>query len=98
MLREHRRLLAWRELDEHVSRRESTPPVDCAALEFLMPPLDTNLVQELRALLTDLRNASDDGRMLAERYTQILRGAVDEYCVEFDKRAEAILKKLDDAA
>lgn len=63
-----------------------------------MAEIDAAVVQELRALLTDLRNASDDGRMLASRYAEILRGAVDEYCTEFDKRAETLLKKLDEAA
>lgn len=63
-----------------------------------MRKMDDELVQELRDLLTDLRNASDDGRLLASRYAEILRGAVDEYCVEFDKRAEAILARMDEAA
>lgn len=63
-----------------------------------MAQLDPQLLQELRELLTDLRKAGDDGRMLAQRYAEILRGAVDEYCIEFDKRAEAILKKLEEIA
>ena len=63
-----------------------------------MHTVDQSTLQELRELLTDLRNASDDGRVLAHRYAEILRGAVDEYCVEFDKRAEALLKRLDEAA
>ena len=63
-----------------------------------MTHIDPALLQELRDLLTDLRNASDDGRMLAHRYAEILRGAVDEYCVEFDKRAESILARLEEAA
>ena len=63
-----------------------------------MSDIDAAVVDELRDLLTDLRNASDDGRLLAHRYAEILRGAVDEYCVEFDKRAEAVLAKLDKAA
>lgn len=63
-----------------------------------MPTLDPAVVDELRDLLIDLRNASEDGRMLAHRYAEILKGAVDEYCVEFDRRAEAVLKKLDEAA
>ncbi len=60
--------------------------------------MDQSTLEELRELLTDLRNASEDGRVLAHRYAEILRGAVDEYCVEFDKRAEALLKRLDEAA
>lgn len=63
-----------------------------------MPQIDPSVVQELKDLLTDLRNASEDGRMLALRYAEVLRGAVDEYCIEFDKRAEAVLKKLDELA
>lgn len=60
--------------------------------------MDESTLAELRELLTDLRSASDDGRLLAHRYAEILRGAVDEYCVEFDKRAEALLKRLEEAA
>ena len=63
-----------------------------------MKPLDESTLVELKALLADLRDASDDGRLLAQRYADILKNAVDEYCVEFDKRAEALLKRIDEAA
>jgi hypothetical protein len=55
-------------------------------------------VAEMRVLVTDLRDAARDGRMLVRRYADLLRATVDEYCTEFEKRAEAALKKLEDAS
>jgi signal transduction histidine kinase len=52
-------------------------------------------ISEVRQLISDLRDASQDGRHLAQRYAEILQNVVDEYCVEFEKRAEAALAKLE---
>lgn len=51
--------------------------------------------EEARLLVRDLRDAARDGRMLAERYAELLRKVVDEYCVEFEARADALLARLD---
>ncbi|MCK5911182.1 MAG: hypothetical protein KAG62_14640 [Caulobacter sp.] len=53
---------------------------------------------EVRQLITDLRDAAQDGRELARRYADVLQNVVDEYCVEFEKRAEAALARLEAAA
>lgn len=52
-------------------------------------------ISEVRQLISDLRDAAQDGRHLAQRYAEILQNVVDEYCVEFEKRAEAALAKLE---
>ena len=54
-----------------------------------------NTMDEMRQLIADLRDAARDGRHLAQRYAEILQNVVDEYCVEFEKRAEAALAKLE---
>ena len=51
--------------------------------------------EEARLLVRDLRDAARDGRMLAERYAELLRKVVDEYCVEFEARADSLLARLD---
>lgn len=48
----------------------------------------------MRELIEDVRNAAQDGRLLADRYAELLRLAVAEYCDEFEKRADAILERL----
>jgi signal transduction histidine kinase len=53
---------------------------------------------EVRQLITDLRDAAQDGRDLARRYADVLQNVVDEYCIEFEKRAEAALARLEAAA
>ncbi|KRA61485.1 hypothetical protein ASD79_05015 [Caulobacter sp. Root655] len=53
---------------------------------------------EVRQLITDLRDAAQDGRALARRYADVLQNVVDEYCNEFEKRAEAALARLEAAA
>ena len=53
---------------------------------------------EVRQLITDLRDAAQDGRQLARRYADVLQNVVDEYCIEFEKRAEAALARLESAA
>lgn len=54
-----------------------------------------DVISEVRQLISDLRDAAQDGRHLAQRYAEILQNVVDEYCVEFEKRAEAALAKLE---
>lgn len=53
---------------------------------------------EVRQLITDLRDAAQDGRALARRYADVLQNVVDEYCNEFEKRAEAALARLEAVA
>ena len=53
---------------------------------------------EVRQLVTDLRDAAQDGRQLARRYAEVLQNVVDEYCVEFEKRADAALARLEATA
>ena len=53
---------------------------------------------EVRQLITDLRDAAQDGRHLARRYADVLQNVVDEYCNEFEKRAAATLARLEAAA
>lgn len=52
-------------------------------------------VEEMRQLIVDLRDAAQDGRRLAQRYADLLRDVVDEYCVEFEQRAESALRRLE---
>lgn len=52
-------------------------------------------LNEVRQLVTDLRDAAQDGRDLARRYAEVLQSVVDEYCIEFEKRAQAALEKLE---
>ena len=52
-------------------------------------------MEEVRQLITDLRDAAQDGRALARRYAEVLQNVVDEYCVEFEKRADAALQRLE---
>ncbi|MDB5455337.1 MAG: hypothetical protein JWP92_922 [Caulobacter sp.] len=53
---------------------------------------------EVRQLVIDLRDAAQDGRLLARRYAEVLQNVVDEYCVEFEKRADAALARLEATA
>ncbi|MBI1406356.1 MAG: hypothetical protein GC145_09550 [Caulobacter sp.] len=55
----------------------------------------TDAMVEIRQLIADLRDAAQDGRELARRYSEILQNVVDEYCVEFEQRAESALTKLE---
>eukprot|EP01035_Chromulina_nebulosa_P023716 gene23716-30757_t len=52
-------------------------------------------IAEVRQLIMDLRDAAQDGRDLARRYADVLQKVVDEYCDEFEKRAEAALARLE---
>ena len=51
--------------------------------------------EEARQLIVDLRDAARDGRHLAQRYAELLEKVVEEYCVEFEKRADAVLARMD---
>ncbi len=53
------------------------------------------VLEEVRQLVTDLRDAAQDGRGLAKRYAEVLQNVVDEYCLEFEQRAQAALEKLE---
>ncbi len=50
---------------------------------------------ETRQLITDLRDAAQDGRQLAERFAEILTRTVEAYCHEFELRAEDLLARLE---
>lgn len=52
-------------------------------------------IAEAQQLIVDLRDAAQDGRELARRYADALQKVVDEYCIEFEKRAEAALARLE---
>jgi signal transduction histidine kinase len=52
-------------------------------------------IAEVRQLIVDLRDAAQDGRELARRYADVLQKVVEEYCVEFENRAEAALARLE---
>jgi len=56
-------------------------------------PLDVDA--ETRQLITDLRDAARDGRALADRFAEVLKRTVDEYCTEFELRAEDLLARLE---
>jgi len=56
-------------------------------------PLDVDA--ETRQLITDLRDAARDGRVLADRFAEVLKRTVDEYCTEFELRAEDLLARLE---
>lgn len=53
------------------------------------------MADEVRQLIVDLREAAQDGPRLARRYAELLEKVVEEYCVEFEKRAEAVLARLE---
>ena len=52
---------------------------------------------EMRLLVSDLRDAASDSRRLANRYADLLRSVVEEYCGEFEQRAVAALARLEAA-
>ncbi len=56
-------------------------------------PMD--LDAEALQLISDLRDAAQDGRRLARRYAELLEKVVDEYCVEFEQRADDLLARMD---
>jgi len=66
-----------------------------AALAISPDAAREEALAEVRQLVTDLRDAAQDGRDLAKRYAEVLQNVVDEYCIEFEKRAQAALEKLE---
>ncbi len=50
---------------------------------------------EARQLIIDLRDAAQDGRGLAKRYSEVMQSVVDEYCSEFEQRANSVLARLE---
>lgn len=50
---------------------------------------------EARQLIADLRDAAQDGRRLARRYAELLEKVVEEYCVEFEQRADDLLARME---
>lgn len=60
-----------------------------------LAPVRAESEDEVRQLIVDLREAARDGRRLARRYAELLEKVVDEYCVEFEQRAEAALTRLE---
>lgn len=54
-----------------------------------------DVANDMRQLIVDLREAARDGRGLARRYSELLEKVVEEYCIEFEMRAEAVLARLD---
>jgi hypothetical protein len=50
---------------------------------------------DVRQLITDLRDAARDGRLLADRFAELLKRTVEEYCVEFEHRADDLLIRLE---
>jgi hypothetical protein len=55
-----------------------------------------DLESEVRQLIIDLRDAARDGRLLADRFAEVLKRSVEEYCVEFEQRADDLLVRLDE--
>lgn len=70
----------------------------CASAVAFSASEREDAMAEVRQLITDLRDAAQDGRALARRYADVLQNVVDEYCVEFEQRAEAALARLEAAA
>ena len=56
-------------------------------------PMD--LDAEAMQLIADLRDAAQDGRKLARSYAELLEKVVEEYCVEFEQRADDLLARMD---
>jgi signal transduction histidine kinase len=50
---------------------------------------------DVRQLITDLRDAAQDGQLLAERFAETLKRTVEAYCVEFEQRADDLLVRLE---
>lgn len=69
----------------------------CAAVADFSASEREDAMAEVRQLIIDLRDAAQDGRALARRYADVLTAVVDEYCNEFEKRAEAALARLETA-
>jgi predicted nuclease with TOPRIM domain len=58
---------------------------------------DTQVDADVRQLITDLRDAARDGRLLADRFAEVLKRTVEEYSAPFEHRAEHLLVRLESA-
>ncbi len=63
------------------------------SFQIIEDPQD--LDAEARQLIADLRDAAQDGRKLARRYAELLEKVVEEYCVEFEQRADDLLARME---
>jgi hypothetical protein len=54
-----------------------------------------DLQAETRQPIADLRDAAQDGRLLAGRYAETLMRTVEAYCNEFEPRADDLLARLE---
>jgi hypothetical protein len=70
----------------------------CIAVADFSASEREDAMAEVRQLIIDLRDAAQDGRALARRYADVLTSVVDEYCNEFEMRAEAALARLETTA
>lgn len=70
-------------------------PLGTVLAEQTGAALTADEAEEIRRLVSDLRDAAQDGRWLARRYADLMVKTVDEYCVEFEARAQAALRLLD---
>lgn len=80
---------------EHVMRAAAQRRFVRALETLTLSRMTPEELVEMRELIEDVRNAAQDGRLLADRYAELLRLAVAEYCDEFEKRAEAILQRFE---
>ncbi|HVN01133.1 MAG TPA: hypothetical protein VMT68_13060 [Caulobacteraceae bacterium] len=60
------------------------------------PEAPGDVEADVRQLIIDLRDAARDGRLLADRYAEVLRRSVEEYCAEFEQRADDLLVRLEE--
>ena len=74
---------------------ETEPAMGMPQSAAASPAADSETIAEVRQLIEDLRDAAQDGRALARRYADGLVKVVEEYCLEFEKRAEAALARLE---
>lgn len=74
---------------------ETEPAMGMPQSAAANPAADNETIAEVRQLIEDLRDAAQDGRDLARRYADVLVKVVEEYSVEFEKRADAALARLE---
>jgi len=60
-----------------------------------LAPASTAFEEDVRRLIPDLGEAAHDGRHPAQRCVERTGKIVEAYCVEFEKRAEAVLVRLE---
>ena len=59
------------------------------------PASDDATRAEVLQLITDLRDAAQDARLLADRFAEVLKRTVEAYCGEFEQRADDLLVRLE---